>query len=344
MKRPTIADIAARAKVSKGAVSYALNNQPGVSEATRARIMSIAAEMGWTPNSAARALSAARADTIGLVFARPPRTLGLEPFFMEFISGVEDELTRTSRGLLLQVVPDREAELVVYRRWWAARRVDGVIVVDLALDDPRVAVLNTLGLPAVVAGGPGGLDGLTGVWTDDASAMISIVRHLVELGHRRIARVAGLPDLLHTRSRSDAFDTTARELALDSAETMYTDFSDETGARATRSLLSSPQPPTAIIFDNDVMAVASVAMAAEMGLSVPADVSLVAWDDSVLCRLTHPPLTAMSRDVVAYGAHVTRRLLALLDGTPPGIFLDATPHLVSRGTTSAPGQPSTDPA
>ena len=315
VKRPTIADIALRANVSKGAVSYALNGQPGVSEATRARIMSIASEMGWTPNSAARALSASRSDTIGLVFARPPRTLGLEPFFMELISGIQDELAHQHTGLLLQVVADLDAEVEVYRRWWAARRVDGVIVIDLHLEDSRIEILTT-------------------VWTDDGRAMTAAVDYLVALGHRRIARVAGLPLLRHTATRTQAFDAAAQRLALELAETVYTDFTDDVGARATRGLLSSAPRPTAVIFDNDVMAVAGMAVAAEMGLAVPADVSLVAWDDSPLCRLTHPPLSAMSRDVAAYGAHVARRLAELLDGAEPGCFLDATPLLVPRGTTA----------
>ena len=93
--RVTIRDIAERAGVSKVAVSYALNGQPGVSAATRERIVSIADELGWYPNRAARALSGARADACGLVLARPARTLALEPFFMEFIAGVESELARS---------------------------------------------------------------------------------------------------------------------------------------------------------------------------------------------------------------------------------------------------------
>jgi DNA-binding LacI/PurR family transcriptional regulator len=103
-KRPTIADIAQRAGVSKVAVSYALNGQSGVSEATRRRIIAIAEEIGLSPNSAARALTGAAAQAVGLVLSRPARTLGLEPFFMELISGVEAVLSARSYALTLQVV------------------------------------------------------------------------------------------------------------------------------------------------------------------------------------------------------------------------------------------------
>src|SRR5215470_8494391 len=104
VKRPTIADIARRAGVSKGAVSYALNGQPGVSEATRRRIVAIAEEIGFNPNSAARVLSGARARAIGLALCRPARILGIEPWFMGLISGFETELSVRSYALTLQVV------------------------------------------------------------------------------------------------------------------------------------------------------------------------------------------------------------------------------------------------
>src|SRR3954471_22991993 len=146
--RVTIADIAARAGVSKGAVSYALNGRPGLSEATRARILAIADEMGWYPNRAPRALSAARADACGLVLARPAKILGLEPFFMDFISGVESELAARSQALTLQLVRDVEEEVGVYRRWWSERRVDGVLMVDPRVEDPRADALVQIGLPA----------------------------------------------------------------------------------------------------------------------------------------------------------------------------------------------------
>jgi DNA-binding LacI/PurR family transcriptional regulator len=102
---------------------------------------------------------------------------------------------------------------------------------------------------------------------------------------------------------------------------------------AARALLSSPDRPTAILYDNDVMAVAGVAVAQELGLSAPGDVSLVAWDDSALCQLVHPPLTALSRDISAYGAHAAERLLRLIDGEPVTTFQDRTALLVPRGST-----------
>ncbi|MFE9957054.1 LacI family DNA-binding transcriptional regulator [Micromonospora sp. NPDC005299] len=336
MKRPTIADVARRAGVSKGAVSYALNGQPGVSEATRQRILAIAAEIGFSPSSAARALSGATAKAVGLALCRPARILGIEPFFMELISGVEAELSARSYALTLQVVADQEAEIAVYRRWWAERRVDGVFVCDLRTDDRRVPALEELQLPAVVIGGPGHTGSLASVWSDDAAALVETVEYLVALGHRRIARVGGLPALLHTEIRTDAFTEVCRRLGLDEATTVWSDYTGEEGARATRRLLSSAARPTAVIYDNDVMAIAGLSVAQEMGLAVPGDLSIVAWDDSPLCRLVHPPLTALGRDIPAYGAHAARQLLAVIAGEPVTGLQDETAHLTPRGSTAPP--------
>jgi DNA-binding LacI/PurR family transcriptional regulator len=336
-KRATIADIAKRAGVSKGAVSYALNGQRGVSESTRRRVIELAAEMGWHPNSAARALSASRAGAFGLVLARPASTLGVEPFMMKLISGMETTLATQSIALLLQVVPDHDAEVAAYRRWWAERRVDGIFLVNLRVDDKRVPVLEELGLPAVVIGGPGHHGSLPGVWSDDASAMAMVVEYLAALGHRRIARVAGPPGLLHTELRGRAFDEVAARLELESAVTLITDYTAEQGAQVTRRLLSAATRPTAILYDNDVMAVAGTSVAHEMAVDVPQDLSIVAWDDSVLCEIVHPALTALKRDIVAYGAHAAERLLELLGGATVPDLEDAMPRLVARGSTARPG-------
>ncbi|MBD0740389.1 LacI family DNA-binding transcriptional regulator [Streptomyces sp. CBMA29] len=334
MKRPTIADIADAAGVSKGAVSYALNGKAGVSAQTRARILEIAARMGWHPSSAARALSNSRSGAIGLVVDRPAWVLGIEPFFMQLISGVEAGLAATRTALLLQVTEDAGAEEAAYRRWWGERRVDGVLLVDLRDDDHRLGLLRELELPGVVVGHAAGVPGVPSVWLNDAEAVRETLAYLAAMGHRRIARVAGPAHFVHTRERGEAFDAAAAELGLTGVSCVYTDYSGEDGARATRRLLSGADRPTAIVYDNDVMAVAALSVTQEMGILVPAELSLVAWDDSELCRLVHPALTAVSRRVPAYGERAAAALLALVDGQEVADILLEAPVLVPRGSTA----------
>jgi len=330
----TIADIARRAGVSTGAVSYALNNRPGVSQATRERILAVAAELGWQPSAAARSLSGSRTETVGLVLARDPSALGSESFYMQFIAGIESELEKRSYGLLLQVVPTLDAEVATYRTWRAARRVDGVVLVDPRVDDPRVGLLSEPdALPAVVVGDPTLARGLMNVWTDDAAAVRESVRYLHGIGHRRIVRVGGTEGYVHTLIRDTAFREETERLGMRGLVSR-TDYTPGEGASATRALLTAPgERPTAFIYDNDVMALAGLGVASELGLRVPSDLSIVAWDDSPLCLATYPRLSALSHDVTGFGAHVARRLFDRLDGRPAASFLDSTPTLHLRGTT-----------
>lgn len=333
MQRVTINDIARQAGVSKGAVSYALNGRPGVSEETRHKILDVAQELGWAPNRTARMLSGSRTDTLGLVLARDPRTLGTEPFYMEFIAGLQSELSRRGYALLLQLTATAASELELYPRWWSERRVDAVVVVDIRVADPRVPALAALGMPAVFVGDPAMTGGFTTVWTDDATAMAMAVRRMAELGHRRFGRVAGTPGLSHTRVRDLAFQHVVAAEGL-SGTIVHADYSDAAGRQATRDLWALPEPPTVIIFDNDLMAIAGLSAFAELGVPVPEEVSLLAWDDSGLCVITHPKLSALSHDVMAFGAHVARRLFDLLDGAEPASYLDSTPALVERESTA----------
>jgi DNA-binding LacI/PurR family transcriptional regulator len=334
VRRPTIVDIARLAGVSKGTASYALNGRPGVAERTRARVLAAAEELGWRPSSVARALSVPRVQTVGMVIDRPARTLGIEPFFMELISGVQAVLSGAGVALLTQVAETPHGEIELLRTWWGERRVDAVFLLDLRSDDPRVPVLVELGLPAVVIGGPGHHDGLPGVWSDEVAPIRSAVRYLAGLGHRRIGHVAGRPEFLHTDVRVTAFRDTGRELGLETVS-VHTDYTGGQGAAATRSLLSGTARPTALLYDNDVMAVAGAAVAQEMRIPVPAGLSLIAWDDSPLCELVHPPLSALSRDIAGYGADAARTLLAAADGDRIDDFQAPPARLVVRGSTGA---------
>ncbi|MBT2445414.1 LacI family DNA-binding transcriptional regulator [Streptomyces sp. ISL-36] len=334
--RVTINDVAARAGVSKGAVSMAFNNRPGVSRATRERIFEVARELGWAPHQTARSLSGQRAGIVGLAICRPARLLGLEPFYMEFISGIESVLTERSCSLLLRLVRDLDEEIALYEGWWRGKMIGGAILVDFRQEDPRVPPLRALGLPAVAVGHPSLTGGFPSVWTDDATAAADAVRYLAALGHRRIARVGGPAGLGHSGIRARAFETTMAELGLDGRRQVSTGFAGEEGARATRGLLLTRDRPTAIVYDNDIMAVAGAAVASEMGLVVPDDVSLLAWDDSQLCRLTHPPLSAMSHDVHRFGEEVARALFGVIEGTHSGALQVPTPSLTPRGSTGPP--------
>jgi DNA-binding LacI/PurR family transcriptional regulator len=271
-------------------------------------------------------------DAIGFVLARPARLLGIEPFFMEFIAGVEETLAVEGRSLLLHVVADHDAEIRAYRRWAAEGSVAAVVVVNITVQDERLTVLEELGLPTVVVGGPQREIRFAHVWIDNGRAMREAVTYLVGLGHRRIARISGPASLAHTHTRTEAFvsECAAHGVTGSFAEGDYT---EESGAEATRALLGRRTRPTAIIFDNDVMAMGGLAVAHELRVRVPESLSVLAWDDSAMCRLSHPPLSAMSMDVHAVGGLVAQCMLDLLTSGSITVPVAPPATLVVRGST-----------
>ncbi|WP_172804025.1 LacI family DNA-binding transcriptional regulator [Auraticoccus monumenti] len=330
----TLADIARLAGVSTSAVSLALNGRVGVSDDTRARIVEIAENLGWHPNAPARALTGRPVAAVGIVLRRPARFLGAEPFYMSFLAGLENQFSKLGSSLLMHIAESPAEEIATIRRWAAERRVDGLVLLDLRVNDERLDVIKYLELPTVVVGDPAHAAGLPAVWTADADAVRAAVHRLSQLGHERLAWVGERSDLAQTRIRTDAFIEACASAGLPTPRILETDSSSASGREATTALLSHARRPTAILFDNDLMAVAALGAARDAGLDVPADVSLVAYDDSILCEVTSPPLSALSHDVHSYGAHVAQLLLREVQAAGSTTSeLDATPEFVERGST-----------
>ncbi len=335
MGRPTIKDVASAAGVSKGAVSFALNGRPGISEETRRRILETAEDLGWSPSSRARALSVSRALAVGLVIARPPEILRADAFFPSFIAGLETVLSDRGHALLLQVA-ERD-DLAAYRRLVQEGRVDGVFVTDLHEGDERPALLEELGLPAVLIGPhlgdlPGAGQSALGV--DDAPGIRAAVQHLIELGHTRIAHVSGPEHMVHGRSRREAWSTALSDAGLPEGPCVEADFSAESGARAMGALLDLPERPTAVVFANDLMAMAGLSLAISRGVSVPGDLSVTGFDDIEISAHLQPSLTSVNTDVVAWGRAAATRLLQLIDGVEPTPAELPEARLVVRSSTS----------
>lgn len=344
-KRATISDIARRLGVSKAAVSFALNDRPGVGAELRERVLAVAAELRYRPNSAALALGRSRVDVIGLVLNRPARTLGTESFFPELMAGIQAGLAETHTGLQSLVVSSLDEELAAYGTWQATQRVDGVIVVDPRRDDARIALLGELELPAVQIGShPSSDPAIPSVWIDDHAVATALFDTLFDLGHRRVAHVMGPLDFEHTELRRSALRECAARYGAGSPVSVETDYSAEQSADATRSLLGGSGHPTAIVYDNDVMALAGLRVAQELGVAVPGEVSIASFDDSVAMRLVRPSITALTRDTYALGELAARTLMAVIAADEPVASVPAVPPSLSARESTAPLPPQTDAA
>lgn len=335
-KRVTITDIARLAGVSPGAVSFALNGRPGVSEATRQRILEIAEAHQWTPSSAARALVGSRAGVVGFALNRSARALSTEAFFTDLIAGVQSTLTAQRIALQMVLVSSIEEEMTTYRRWASANQVDGVIVIDPRDDDPRLELLVQLGLPAVVIGSHTSDPGHPStIWLDDSHVAHSLFDYLSALGHRSIVYVTGPAEFQHTRLRAEVLTGLAARGV--TGEVIETDFSPAAATATMRQLLSRTERPTAVVFDNDMMAIAGCRVAQEMRVTVPEDLSVASFDDSVVAGLVQPSITCITRDTFALGEDAADFLLAQIDS--PALLDDrvgALPQLTVRESTAAP--------
>jgi DNA-binding LacI/PurR family transcriptional regulator len=333
-RRPTIDDVAHLAGVSKGAVSLALNDRPGVSDGTRRRILAAADELGWRPSVRARALSESRALAVGLVLARPPAQLASDPFFAQLLAGVEAALAPAGYSLVLSVVPGGPAEAEAYRRLAEEGRIDGVLLIDARIDDSRYELISSLGLEAVVVGLRDESCPFPGVAVDERATIARAVRHLVDLGHTRIAHVGGPSKIVHAAGRRDAWREALVEAGLTPGRALSGGFTGEGGARATKQLLQGPDRPTAIFYASDAMAIAGLGVARLLGLRVPLDLSIVGFDDIPLAEHVTPPLTTIRQDPIASGRAAARLLLARLrDETAVAPALPP-PDLIERDSTA----------
>jgi DNA-binding LacI/PurR family transcriptional regulator len=329
-RRPTIADVARRAGVSAAAVSFAVNDRPGVSSGTRERILAAARELGWQPSASARALTEARTRAVGLVLARSPEQLEGDTFFVRFLSGVESALTAADYALLLQIVPgDASSALPAYQRLAAAGRVDGFLLTDIEANDPRFALLTAAGMPVVLAGRPRGRSSLPSLETRHDEGIAPAVAHLAGLGHERIGFFSGGPEFEHQRVREAAWRSALASAGLPAGPLGHVVFDAHAAAL---SLLRDE--PTAVVCASDALALGLYAAARELGLSVPGDVSVIGFDDSALASFAAPRLTSVRVDYAAFGAAAAGALLAVIAGDPVPAYSPSVPELVVRASTA----------
>ena len=311
--RVTISDLARRLDISKASVSYALNGRAGVSEETRQRVLALAEELGFHPNSAAVALSASRTRTIGIVIARDPALISTEAFYMRTLVGIEQYLNEVDSSLLLRLTGEHGEDLDVLRRWSRQGRVDGFILFDEHDNDPRIDALKELGVPCVVVSSNAPYDEVGRLISSPEETVTLVLEHLVELGHRDIAHISGPFTFVHERLRVQTLQEQAARHGV-RVRHIEGSYRYDDGAELTRQLLIGPNPPTAIVLGNDLMAVAALRVAMDLGTAVPDEVSIVAWDDSPLCELARPGITAVDQKTMERGRAAADLLLRIVTG------------------------------
>ncbi|WP_344497789.1 LacI family DNA-binding transcriptional regulator [Streptomyces enissocaesilis] len=318
--RPTLEEVAARAGVGRGTVSRVVNGSPRVSDETRAAVEAAVVELGYVPNRAARALAANRADAVALVVPEVESRFFAEPYFSDILRGVGAALDSTEMQLLLTIVGnDRERGRLAH--YLAGHRVDGVLLVSVRADDPLPELLAGLGLPTVISGRRSEREPLAWVDADNVAGARGAVDHLMARGRRTIATITGRLDVYGAQCRLDGYRQALAAAGLDADERLIApaDFTEAGGRRAMTELLERRPDLDAVFAASDVMAAGARQVLRERGRSVPGDVALVGFDDSVIARHMDPPLTSVRQPIEEMGREMARMLLAeIADRRPAG--------------------------
>jgi LacI family transcriptional regulator len=308
----TMLEVARRAGVSVSTVSHVINGTRFVRAQTREAVLDAVRDTGYVPNTVARALMTARSQSIGLIM-----TVITNPYFTEVVQGVDDEVVRNRYSLLLgdsHDDPDRELRVLHDLH---QRRVEGIIIA--ASGDSRAALryAREQSIPTVLIDRMADVT-FDQVGTENVEATALLVRHLADLGHRRIALVAGLEGLATTKERLTGYRLGLRRSGLGLIPELVAagDSAAEPARRAVAGLLALGTPPTALVVGNNYMTIGAMRALREAGLTIPDDMALVAFDDFEWADLFTPRLTTIAQPCREMGASAVRLLLSQI--TDPG--------------------------
>ncbi|MCA9884903.1 MAG: LacI family DNA-binding transcriptional regulator [Anaerolineaceae bacterium] len=340
---PTIRDVARYAEVSVGTVSNVLNGSTLVKSETRQRVLEAIEALDYHPTAAARSLNTQRTNTIGLIRSEirlPNDAIETDPVVLDLIDGVTSEATRSSIGLTFWTVPAGEREMQLYKQLVTSRQIDGLIVFALRENDPRVAYLTEQNFPFVVFGRFQSEKGQNWIDVDGAIGIELAVKHLFELGHRRIGYLSPPHEQYLTQVRWEGFISGMREatLPIDRSLIFEGDFSEQSGQLGAHYLLDQFDPPTAIICSNDRMAFGAMRAIQVRGLVVGQDVSVVGFDDIPLARYSNPPLTTINQPTRDIGKALFQLLMKIVNQEPTADLGSQLikPELIVRQSTGSP--------
>jgi LacI family transcriptional regulator len=311
----TLKDIARRVGKSVTTVSRALHDFDDVSPETKEIVRQAAAEMGYTPSSFAQRLQKQKSETIGLILPTyGPRFS--DPFFSEFLAGVGNKAAEEGLDVLVSTRPPGQDEMQAYHSIVQGRRVDGFIVVRTRRQDPRIEYLCERKFPFAAFGRVEGTCDFPFVDENSAYGMQLVVNHLVSLGHRRIAFIAAPDDLMFAHHRMKGFREGLQRqgVPLDESLILIGDLTQRSGYSQGKALFSLPNPPTAVVACNDLMAIGAMSAAYKKGLVVGKDVAITGFDDIPLSEHSHPPLTTVHQPIYKIGQMVCERLIQHIQG------------------------------
>jgi LacI family transcriptional regulator len=301
----TIKDVAREAGVSIATVSRALNDSDRVTEETRGLVREVADRLHYWPNGAARSLITNRTHALGVLL---PDLYG--DFFSELIRGIDGAARKAGMHLLVSSSHADTGALVSALRSMRGR-IDGLVVMAPDIDAARSIHEAALGFPVLVLDPGLGVTACDTLAIANQDAAYQVVRHLLTLGHRRIATVTGPATNVDARQRVSGYRLALEEAGepLDPTLEIEGDFTEPSGYRAVQALLALEPRPTAVFFGNDYMAIGALSALAQAGVRVPEDLAVAGFDDIAMARYVTPALTTVHVDLIELGERAVERVL-----------------------------------
>lgn len=307
-RRVTITDVARDAGVSVATVSKVVNGRYGVAASTAARVREVIDQLGYSSSLVARSLRSTQTGVIGILVA------DFEPFSAEVLKG----LSAAAAGSGYELLAWSGYSGHELREGWERRSLNqlaGTLIDGAVVVTPTVVDADA-GIPVVAVDPHTGPQGLPMIDSDNFHGALTATEHLLGLGHTRIAFLAGRPGLQSAEERERGYREALGNagITFDPELIRVGGYRQETAEGAARELLTLPEPPTAIFAANDITAIRTMQVAAELGLRVPEDLSVVGFDNVPESALAEPPLTTIEQPLQEMGADAFRLLLALLRG------------------------------
>lgn len=315
----SIKDVSKMCGVSVATVSKALNDHSDIAEATKAKIKKAAKELGYFPNSSARALKTNRTFNIGVLFVDEAQSGLTHEYFANVLDSFKVEAEANGYDITF-ISKHTGHKNMSYYEHSKYRGVDGVVIACIDFSDPGVLELINGELPVVTIDHV--FDNRTAIISDNANGMKSLIHYIYEMGHRKIAYIHGA-DSSVTRNRVGSFYRTLGELGIEVPdeyvkEGIYHD--PDTTAKLTRELLELEDRPTCIIFPDDFSSMGGMNEINEQGLRIPEDISIVGYDGILLSQVLNPKLTTLQQDTKALGRSAAEKLIALIENPKASII------------------------
>lgn len=328
----SIKDIAKEAGLSTATVSHVINKTRFVSDDARARVLKAIELHNYYPNANARTLASGRSRTFGLVVSDISN-----PFFPALVKSIEAAAFEHGYDVILSNTNYDTERTSHYVRRFIERKIAGVAVMTSEMDKSLIEELARREVSVVfLDSGEAGMH-MSNLRVGYGEGIKQAILHLVELGHRNVAFISGLPHLRSAKRRLEAFRQTMKAVLPSAPEQVYQgDFQIDGGRRAALEILAAPDAPTAVVAANDLMAFGAISEFRRAGLDVPLDISVVGFDDIAFSSLIEPSLTTVHLPLGELGRLAVEALMTTLSNpTQFGIELPIPTQLIVRNSTAA---------